>query len=141
VVAEVAPLWDASDDGGGLLQSSGGHHRTAKAVAPYCPFLPGPPSETKFPTRLNTYNNAKQSPLRSAIRVLENGLMEVPARDGLELWTSATGRLHVQLGDDMATQTNPSPSTLNNAPRAGRLDRLGDERRIESPLCTNSPRS
>jgi hypothetical protein len=66
VVAEVAPLWDASDDGGGLLQSSGGHHRTAKAGAPYCPFLPGPPSETKFPTRLNTRNNAKQSPLRSA---------------------------------------------------------------------------
>ena len=37
-----------------------------RRVPPYCPFLPGPPSETKFPTRLNTYNNAKQSPLRSA---------------------------------------------------------------------------
>ena len=45
-----------------------------RRVPPYCPFLPGPPSETKFPTRLNTYNNAKQSPLRSAIPVLENGL-------------------------------------------------------------------
>ena len=57
--------------------------------------------------------------------------MEVPARDGLELWTSATGRLHAQRGDDMATKPTRAQHP-DKAPRAGRLDRPGDERRIES---------